>query len=281
VMRPNEQHIESHELVGSPPPAADLVRAVRERTSARILVGRAGPAYHTATQLELRRDHAAALDAVHAELQLGRDFGREFVERWGLFEIGTQAESKTQFLMRPDLGRRLNDAARTEITRRCPTAPNLQVVIGDGLSALAASVQVPALLPLLELGVRERGWSWGQPFVIRNCRVGVLNDIGDLLGANSPRDDAHSPGTVVVLLIGERPGLATAESLSAYMAYEPRTGHSDAKRNLISNIHTRGVAPSEAARRIMALAAKMRESRSSGVAVKEELLAPVAVANNL
>ncbi len=268
VMRPNEQHVESHELVGSPPPATDLVRAVRERTPARLLVGRAGPAYRTATQLELRRDHAAALDAVHAELELERDFGREFVARWGLFEVQTRAESKTQFLMRPDLGRRLNDAARTEITRRCPTAPNLQVAIGDGLSALAASVQVPSSLPLLEQGVRERGWRWGQPFVIRYCRVGVLNDVGALI---CPAANQTGAGTVVVLLIGERPGLATAESLSAYMAYRPQPGHTDAQRNLISNIHARGVAPDLAARRILALAEKMLALKTSGVSVKEEL----------
>jgi ethanolamine ammonia-lyase small subunit len=116
------------------------------------------------------------------------------------------------------------------------------------------------LLPLLAQHVHERGWRLGRPFVIRYCRVGVLNDIGPLL------DPA-----VVVLLIGERPGLATAASLSAYMAYRPRPGDTDAQRNLISNIHERGVNPEAAARRIVALAVQMRLHQKSGVTIKEDL----------
>jgi ethanolamine ammonia-lyase small subunit len=244
----------------------DLLQAVRARTPARLLVGRAGPAYRTATQLELRQDHAAALDAVHAELDLDRDFGPEFVARWPLFEVATRAAHKAEYLLRPDLGRRLNDAARAEVIRHCPAAADLQVVIGDGLSALAVKAQVPPLLPLLEQEARRRAWRFGRPFVVRHCRVGVLNDVGELL------DPA-----VVVLLIGERPGLATAESLSAYVAYRPRPGHTDAQRNLISNIHARGVLPAAAAARIAALAEKMRRLQAGGVAVKEEQpLSPLA-----
>lgn len=238
----------------------ELVRLIRSRTPARLLAGRAGPSYRTATQLELRRDHAAALDAVHAEIDLERDFGRDFVTRSGLFEVASRADSKTDYLMRPDLGRSLSDAARAELSRRCPAGADLQVAIGDGLSATAVVTQVPELLPLLELAARDRGWQFGQPFVIRHCRVGVLNDIGELLRPS-----------VVVLLIGERPGLATAESLSAYMAYQPRAGHTDANRNLISNIHSRGVPCDAAARRIIALARKMKTLATSGVMVKEEM----------
>jgi ethanolamine ammonia-lyase small subunit len=240
--------------------ATDIVQAIRERTPARLLVGRAGPAYRTATQLELRQDHAAALDAVHAELELVRDFGRDFLDRWALFEVQTEAQSKEVFLLRPDLGRRLNDVAQAEVRRLCPTGAEMQVVVGDGLSAVAVANQVPRLLPLLEEESRKRGWRFGRPFVIRHCRVGVLNDIGDLL------DPA-----VVVLLIGERPGLATAESLSAYIAYRPRAGHTDAQRNLISNIHARGVPCETAAPRIAVLAAKVMQMRTSGVVVKEDL----------
>src|SRR5437660_11364691 len=85
----------------------DLIRAIRARTPARILVGRAGPSYRTATQLELRQDHAAAVDAVHAELDPSRDFGPDFVQRWDLFEVQTRAGNKAEYLLRPDLGRRL------------------------------------------------------------------------------------------------------------------------------------------------------------------------------
>lgn len=249
-----------------PPDPARLLAAARARTPARILVGRSGPAYRTATQLELRQDHAAALDAVHAELLLPEDF----VDRWRLFDVQTQAGSKTEYLMRPDLGRRLNDAARESIVRHCPRGADLQVLLGDGLSAAAVVAQAPALLPLLEQEAGRRGWRFGRPFVVRYCRVGVLNDVGELL------DPA-----VVVLLIGERPGLATAESLSAYLAYRPRAGHTDAQRNLISNIHARGVLPQAAARRVAALADQMRRLQTSGVAIKEELSGPVPVSSSL
>src|SRR5437879_7058865 len=99
---------------GEAPPLAQstLMQLIRARTPARLLVGRAGPCYRTATQLELRQDHAAALDAVRAEVDLPRDFGHEFVERWRLFEVRTRAADKTEFLMRPDLGRRLTEDAR-------------------------------------------------------------------------------------------------------------------------------------------------------------------------
>ncbi len=210
------------------PPLADRRR--KARTPAKILVGRVGSSYRTDTQLEFREDHAAAVDAVHAEIHLERDLGRAFVERWGLFEVSTQARSKGEFLLRPDYGRRL-DGRAAEALKHCPHGVDLQVVIGDGLSAAAVVAQVPELLPMLSDGAMERGWSFGQPFFVRRCRVGAMNDMGDLLGP-----------TVLVLLIGERPGLATAESLSAYLAYHPAAGQNDAHRNLISNIHARGTA---------------------------------------
>lgn len=250
-------------MSSEPPPNLDLpevLQALRLQTPARVLVGRAGPAYRTATQLELRQDHAAALDAVHAELDLSRDFPQEFVAHWRLFQVATQVAARVEYLMRPDLGRRLSEQARAEVTRQCPARADLQIVVGDGLSAAAAIAQVPSLLPWLEAGARQRGWSFGRPFVVRYCRVGVLNDVGELL------DPA-----VAVLLIGERPGLATAVSLSAYMAYRPRPGDTDARRNLISNIHARGVSADAAARRILALAARMRQAQTSGVTVKEDL----------
>jgi ethanolamine ammonia-lyase small subunit len=238
---------------------ADWVQEFQARTPARILAGSAGPSYRTTTQLELRRYHASAVDAVHTEVDLARDFPSEFREQWKLFEVQSQAASKEEFLLRPDLGRRLSIIGRNEVIRRCPTGADFQVVIGDGLSAAAVVFQTPALLPVLEQGARDRGWRFGQPLFIRHCRVGVLNEIGEVLDSS-----------VVVLLIGERPGLATAKSLSAYMAFRPRPGHTDAQRNLISNIHERGLTPGMAAARILELAAKMLRLEASGIAVKEE-----------
>jgi ethanolamine ammonia-lyase small subunit len=234
--------------------------ALRQRTPARVFVGRHGGGLPTGALLALRQDHAAALDAVHAELDLERDLGRGFVADWKIFEIATRARDKAEYLMRPDLGRSLCEAGRKKLVTNCPPAADVQIAIGDGLSALAVAAQTPALMPLLADEVRRRGWSFGRPFFVRRCRVGVLNDLGDLLRP-----------TVLVLMIGERPGLATAESLSAYMAWRPRAGQTDADRNLISNIHARGVSAADAARRIAGLAAQMMAAEASGVAIKEEL----------
>jgi len=193
-------------------------------------------------------------------LSLLQDFGDDFVRKWNLFEICSRATSKDEYLLRPDLGRLLNNASRAEVISHCSTGHDLQVVIGDGLSVAAVAMQIPRLLPLLSEGARTRGWGLGQIFVIRHCRVGILNDIGDLL---VPK--------VAVLLIGERPGLATAESLSAYMAYRPKTSDTDANRNLISNIHARGVSIEQAAHRILSLAATMMKTHNSGCQLQEEL----------
>jgi len=241
----------------------DVLRKIRERTPARILVGRSGAAYSTSTQLELREAHAAARDAVRAELDLGVVFGAAFLKQWNLFEVCTEAHSKEEYLLQPDLGRRLNETSRKELSKRCSRGNDIQFAIGDGLSVTAVAAQVPSLLPLLHEGARARGWTIGNPFVIRHCRVGILNEIGELL---APK--------VAVLLIGERPGLATAESMSAYMAYRPGTTHTDANRNLISNIHSRGLKPQAAADRILNFAAQMMALRISGFSIREQSLGP-------
>src|SRR5271156_7092251 len=125
----------------------ELVRKIRARTPARILVGRAGPAYRTETQLQLREDHAAARDAVRAELDVNAVFGAAFIEKWKLFAVGTRAVSKDEYLQHPSLGRAFSDASRAEIVRRCVAERDVQIAIGDGLSVPAIGAQVPQLLP--------------------------------------------------------------------------------------------------------------------------------------
>jgi ethanolamine ammonia-lyase small subunit len=232
---------------------SEIVRKVRTQTPARLLAGRSGAAYRTNTQLELREAHAAARDAVRAELNLVSDLGNDFARKWNMFEVCSRATSKDEYLLRPDLGRHLNEASRAEVKTRCTTSHDLQILIGDGLSVTAVARQVPQLLPLLCEGAQTRGWSIGEIFVIRHCRVGILNEIGKLL---DPK--------VALLLIGERPGLATAESLSAYMAYQPKATDTDANRNLVSNIHARGLNPEQAASQILNLAASMMKAQQSG-----------------
>ncbi|PYX88426.1 MAG: ethanolamine ammonia-lyase [Acidobacteria bacterium] len=238
---------------------SELVRRVRSRTPARLLTGRAGAGYRTSTQLELREAHAAARDAVRAELDIQRDLG-SVVAQYKLFEVRTAATSKDEYLLRPDLGRQFSPESRARIMERCRRECQLQIALGDGLSVTALAAQAPPLLTALLEGAEQRNWSVGQIFVVRYCRVGILNEIGEFLAPQ-----------VSVLLIGERPGLATAESLSAYMAFQPKRGHTDANRNLISNIHARGVTTEQAALRILNLAALMMKMSHSGYQLREEL----------
>lgn len=236
----------------------EVVQQAIARTPARLFQGQAGSCYTTRTWLRLREDHAAARDAVHDELDPAVERSLADAAGPGFFCVQTCATSKHEYLMRPDLGRRLSQSAIAQL-QALPTGAALQVVVGDGLSVSAVARQAPQMLHLLSIHAGSRGLTYGQPFGVRYCRVGVMNNIGDFLAPE-----------VVVLLIGERPGLATAESLSAYMAYRPSAGCTDAQRNLISNIHARGTAPEQAALRVIALAEAMMRLQKSGTEVKEE-----------
>jgi ethanolamine ammonia-lyase small subunit len=237
----------------------EMVRKVRARTPARLLAGRVGAAYRTATLLELREAHAAARDAVWNELDL-QSGEAVFIKRFDPLELRTRAQGRQDYLLRPDLGRQFDETSRAQLAAIDSRGIDLQIAIGDGLSTPAVVAQVPALLPLLEAGAGSRGWALGRILVIHHCRVGILNEIGELV---KPQ--------VAVLLIGERPGLATADSLSAYLAYRPRVGHSDADRNLISNIHARGWSASEAAEGILSFAAQMRKAEKSGYLLRKQM----------
>jgi ethanolamine ammonia-lyase small subunit len=241
------------------PDLSEVVRKIRERTPARLLVGRAGAAYRTRTQLDLREAHAAARDAVRGELHLEKIFDGDFLKHWNFLEVRTKASGKDEYLLRPDLGRNFNEKSRAELQAHCGRSSDLLIAIGDGLSVSAIAAQVPPLLPILHERAKELHWKIERTVVVHYCRVGILNEIGELLNPQ-----------VAVLLIGERPGLATAESLSAYMAYHPRNGHTDADRNVISNIHGRGLNPEEAADRILHLANRMMKGNISGHLLKQD-----------
>ncbi len=258
--REPEAEATSHEPAWPSAGAGDAIDAawLRRATPARLFVGRAGTSYRTASLLALRADHAAARDAVADAL----DLDRPDLAALDLVPATTTAKSRADYLRRPDLGRRLAPEARATIVEHCPPGADFQVAVGDGLSATAVHRQVPALLPALLAGAAARGWKVGRPIAVHQCRVAVLNDLGELL---DPR--------ITVLLIGERPGLATAESLSAYLAYRPRPGHTDADRNLISNIHEAGIPAPAAVPRILDLAAALVAAGRGGVTVKESAAA--------
>lgn len=229
------------------------LKALIASTTARIGVGRAGPRYTTASLLLFQGDHAITQDALY------RDVDPKLLNEFGLFTVQTKITGgKEEYLLRPDLGRQLNDEAKRLISERCVKNPNIQLVVGDGLSAAAVEANLRQIFPVIKQGVQNAGLTLGTPFFIKYARVGVMNDVGDLL-----KPDA------VILLIGERPGLGRAESLSAYMGYKPKYGDTDADRDVVCNIFENGgTNPLEAGAFIVQIAQKMRQHQASGVKLK-------------
>lgn len=222
-------------------------------TTARIGVGRAGPRYNTASLLLFQGDHAVTQDALY------RDIDGKLLDEFGLFTVQTNITGgKEEFLLRPDLGRQLNEDAKRVLNEKCVKNPNVQLVVGDGLSAQAIESNLRQIFPVIKQGVQAAGLTFGTPFHIKYCRVGVMNDIGEAIKPD-----------VVILLIGERPGLGRAESMSAYMGYKPKAGDSDADRDVVCNIFENGgTNPLEAGAFVVQIAQKMRQHQASGVKLK-------------
>ncbi len=234
------------------PDDAEGLQALMSVTTARIGQGRAGPRYRTRPWLLFNADQAVTQDT------LFRDVSEPLLAEQGLFKIQTCiANGKQEYLLRPDLGRRLNDEARAAIAARCAQHPQIQVCVGDGLSAQAIEANLGQILPVLKQGCQAAGLSLGTPFFIQYCRVGVMNDIGDILHPE-----------VLMLLIGERPGLGRAESMSIYMAFRPKGGDTDAERDVICNIFNGGTNPLEAGAYAVQMAQKMIQRQASGVKLK-------------
>ena len=229
------------------------VRALMASTSARIGVGRAGPRYRTAALLLFQGDHAVTQDALY------RDVDQKLLDEFNLFTVQTKVTGgKQEYLLRPDLGRLLNDEAKRTINEKCQKNVNVQLVVGDGLSAAAVEANLRQMFPVIRQGVHSAGLTFGTPFFVKYARVGIMNDIGDLVKPD-----------VVILLIGERPGLGRAESMSAYMGYKPKYGDTDADRDVVCNIFENGgTNPLEAGAFVVQIAQKMRQHQASGVKLK-------------
>lgn len=227
--------------------------ALISTTVSRIGGGRAGTRLRTRSLLLFQSDLAVTQDTLY------RDVDPQILAQFNLFSVQTQiTEGKEQYLLRPDLGRRLSEEARKAIQAKCVKSPNIQICVGDGLSAYAIEVNLPKIFPVMEAGCRTAGLTMGTPFFIQYCRVGVMNDIGDLVQPD-----------VLILLIGERPGLGRAESMSAYMAFRPSSGQTDADREVICNIFDGGgTNPLEAGAYAIQMAKKMIKNQSSGVKSK-------------
>jgi ethanolamine ammonia-lyase small subunit len=235
------------------PKDANALRAMIDSTTARIGVGRAGPRYNTASLLLFQGDHAVTQDALY------RDVDQKLLDEFNLFTVQTKITGgKQEYLLRPDLGRLLSDDAKRIINEKCQKNVNVQLCVGDGLSAAAIEANLRQMFPVIKQGVQNAGLTLGTPFFIKYARVGVLNDIGELIKPD-----------VVILLIGERPGLGRAESMSAYMAYKPKSGDTDADRDVVCNIFENGgTNPLEAGAFVVQLAQNMRKHQASGVKLK-------------
>ena len=234
------------------PQDAEALARMKKKTTARIGVGRAGPRLNTRTMLTLRADHAKARDAVFL------DAPGELIEKLGLFTVQTKCAEKNQFLTRPDLGRQLSEEGARAVKERCAPNPDVQVFLADGLSSTAVEANAETILGLLLDALKDRGLTVGTPFFVRFGRVAVEDQVAELVGAK-----------VVCVRIGQRPGLGSAESMSAYIAYNARVGMPEARRTVVSNIHKDGISAAEAGAYIAELIEKIYHAKASGVELQQ------------
>jgi ethanolamine ammonia-lyase small subunit len=239
----------------------DSWHGLRRFTPSRIALGRAGASLPTAEVLAFSADHAAARDAVHSVLNL--DELTRKIESLSVSTVKLQsaAPDRMTYVRRPDLGRRLSDQSRAALAKLNPPTATCDValIVADGLSALAAQEQAPKLLQHLLPLLASSGISTDPICVVANGRVAIEDEIGAILSA-----------AVAVILLGERPGLGTADSLGAYLVYEPRVGNSDAQRNCVSNIRPSGLRPEAAAQTLHYLLSESLKRKISGVGLKDE-----------
>lgn len=221
---------------------------MKRKTNARIGVGKAGARLNTQTMLTLRADHAQARDAVFV------DVNPQVLEDLGLFTVQTCCEDKNTYVTRPDLGRTLSKEAVKTLKEKCVMNPDVQIYAADGLSSTAIQVNLPKILPVLMDSLKAKGLKVGTPFFLRFGRVGSQEHVAETLGAK-----------VVCVLIGERPGLATAESMSAYIAYNAYVGMPESKRTVVSNIHKDGTAAVEAGAYVADVIEMILDQKASGV----------------
>ena len=224
---------------------------LKAKTPARVGVWRAGCRYTTETMLRFRADHAVAMDAVF------NDVPDDFPAELGLFSVKTKCKDKDEYLTRPDLGRVFDEENINIIKEKCKKNPKVQVYVSDGLSSTAIEANVKNTLPAIMAGLKDYGIDVGTPFFVKYGRVGAMDAISEAVGAE-----------LTCVLIGERHGLATGESMSCYMTYKAYPGIPEAKRTVVSNIHKSGTPSSEAGAHIADILKKILENKASGVDLK-------------
>jgi ethanolamine ammonia-lyase small subunit len=234
----------------------DPWRTLRQFTDARIGLQRSGASLATTPLLQFQLAHARARDAVHAELDVER-LRQELAASGPVMTVDSAAENRRDYLMRPDLGRRLDESARDKLAAHAG-AYDIAVVIADGLAANAAQTHaVPVITELLPM--LRKDWKIAPLVIARHARVAIGDAVAAALGTRS-----------VAILIGERPGLSAPDSLGAYLTWQPCASVTDADRNCISNIRAGGIGYADAAFKIAQLLQAMRAGGVSGVALKDE-----------
>jgi ethanolamine ammonia-lyase small subunit len=251
--------------IARPVPPSDstpaLAARLRALTPARVGLGRTGVSQQTGDLLDFQRSHAQARDAVHARLEAAALAGSlAKIAGVEVLRLHSAATDRATYLQRPDLGRKLDDASRASVANLSETHSGerkLALIVADGLSALAVERHVPPLLK--ELLPRLSDWVLAPVCVVEQGRVAIGDEIGSALGAQ-----------ISVVLIGERPGLSSPDSLGAYITWTPRLGRTDAERNCISNIRAEGLSYAQAAAQLDFYLTEASRRQLSGVALKDE-----------
>lgn len=242
-------------------PAKDAITrdpwsALRVHTAARVALGRAGVSLPTGELLRFGFAHAQARDAVHVPLDADALCATLQQAGWPSLQVHSAAPDRATYLLRPDLGRRLDEASAARLADTAGGC-DVQLVIGDGLSSLAVSRHAAPLVAEIRAQAPPE-WTFGPIVVARQARVALGDPVGELLRAR-----------LVVMLIGERPGLSSPDSLGIYLTWAPRRGRSDAERNCISNVRPEGLPYAQAARRLVWLARESLRLQLSGVSLKD------------
>ncbi|KIH81599.1 ethanolamine ammonia-lyase subunit EutC [Pseudomonas batumici] len=236
--------------------------ALRRLTPARIALGRSGTSLPTGAQLDFQFAHAQARDAVHLPFDHA-GLSTQLAERGrASLLLHSAAEDRHSYLQRPDLGRKLNAASAQLLKAHAAAHPggvDLAIVVADGLSALAVHRHTLPFLARLEEQIQAEGWSLSPVILVEQGRVAVADEIGELLGAK-----------MTVILIGERPGLSSPDSLGLYFTYNPKVGLTDAYRNCISNVRLEGMSYGMAAHKLLYLMKEACRRQLSGVNLKDE-----------
>ena len=233
------------------PHIPELVRRLKSKTNARLGIGHAGDRLKTETMLKFRADHAIAQDAVWTEID------ESVVDELGFYKVQTLVRDKEEYVRRPDLGRSFGPEVIEAIKRDCVNAPDVQLVVADGLSGFAINANLRDMYAIMMDGFEEKGYKVGTPIFVRYSRVAAMDKISDALGAK-----------VTIQLIGERPGLATGESMCVYMAYESSATKPESQRTVISNIYKNVIPPLEAGAQVVHLTELMMKVKKSGIDLK-------------